>query len=94
VGVSKDHHQMRLIAGDSPVYPLSSHQIGEEGRVRLWLKIGTDGLVSELKVLISSGYSPLDESALRAAKTWKFERNPENLTGPIVLIKEVAFQIQ
>ena len=56
-----------------PAYPPASRRNSEEGRVELMLYILANGKVSEAKVAQSSGYSRLDDSAMREAlRSWKF----------------------
>lgn len=71
-------------AGDSPVpqaaatnpappYPEDARAAGRQGKVTLRLRIGIDGRVESIKLLVSSGTSSLDDSALTTVKRWRFE---------------------
>ncbi|MBL8857139.1 MAG: energy transducer TonB [Planctomycetes bacterium] len=60
-------------AGPQPEYPALSRRAGEEGDVHCRLYIDTDGSVSAVEVLISSGVTRLDEAARAALLTWRFE---------------------
>lgn len=62
----------RLAKGSAPVYPEISQKLGEEGTVELRLEIRSDGEVLKIEVSRSSGYRRLDQAALEAARTWRF----------------------
>jgi protein TonB len=55
-----------------PDYPSESRRRGEEGVVRLALRVGTDGSVLTAEVAVSSGHPRLDAAALEAARRWRF----------------------
>jgi protein TonB len=57
----------------SPEYPGRARQLGFEGTVQLQVKVNPNGGVDEVKIAVSSGYSMLDDAALRAVKTWVFK---------------------
>ena len=57
----------------SPVYPELARRRGQEGTVRLLVQVGADGLVHNLGILHSSGYTLLDEAAVRAVQRWRFK---------------------
>lgn len=57
----------------APQYPLLSRKRKEQGTVWLLLLVSKEGLISELKLKTSSGFTRLDEAALRAVKHWKFQ---------------------
>jgi len=55
-----------------PPYPTMSRRLGEEGQVILLLTVDENGRVSEAKVDKSSGFSRLDEAALKEAiRRWR-----------------------
>jgi protein TonB len=54
-----------------PTYP--SRARGAAGTVRLRIAVGADGLVEGIAVAASSGHVVLDEAALAAVRTWRFE---------------------
>ena len=54
-----------------PAYPLSVRQQHHTGRVLVKAKIGGDGRVASVQVLQSSGYSDLDELAVKAVRLWR-----------------------
>ncbi len=55
-----------------PDYPAESRRRGEEGVVRLALRVGTDGRVEGAEVATSSGFPRLDQAAVEAARRWRF----------------------
>lgn len=55
-----------------PVYPLGSRLRGEEGLVVINVKVNTQGEVEAVSVVESSGYSGLDNAAIKAVKKAKF----------------------
>ena len=68
-----------------PVYPLASRRRGEEGEVRILVKLGSGGGIVSVEVVNSSGYPSLDSSALAAVKKWRFSpRSPEELIVPFI----------
>jgi protein TonB len=54
-----------------PDYPMISRKRREQGTVVLLAEISSGAVVS-VKIERSSGHSPLDESAIRALKKWRF----------------------
>jgi protein TonB len=55
-----------------PVYPLSARRRGEEGRVEVQVRVDARGNVTTAQVVRSSGYTSLDEAALRSVKRAHF----------------------
>ncbi len=55
-----------------PPYPKSARRRGHEGTVLLRVLVLEDGKVGEIELLGPSGYTVLDESALKAVKNWVF----------------------
>ncbi len=85
------HVQPRLVtAADTvkrvrPIYPLASRRRGEAGEVRLLVTLGLNGSIKAVTVSASSGYIPLDESALNAVQKWLFSPgSPEKLIVPVI----------
>lgn len=63
----------------TPVYPEEARKQGLEETVRVKVVVGVDGLVESAEVLESTGAPILDESALEAAKNYRF--NPATREG-------------
>lgn len=57
----------------SPVYPPEARLRGQQGIVVVHAEILPEGRAGVLKIKISSGYTLLDQSALAAVRSWKFE---------------------
>jgi protein TonB len=55
-----------------PVYPSMSRRLGEEGTVRLRVKVGADGTALTVETERSSGFQRLDAAALDAVRRWRF----------------------
>lgn len=55
-----------------PDYPEAARRRGEEGIVRLTLRVAPDGRVAAAEVTTSSGYGELDRAAIEAARGWRF----------------------
>ena len=62
----------RFASGEIPAYPEISRRLEEQGTVELCLELLHDGTVEALRVSQSSGYPRLDQAALEAARTWRF----------------------
>lgn len=56
-----------------PGYPAVARQQGYEGVVLVKVEVLTNGRVGQTVVRKSSGYAILDQAAVNAVKTWKFE---------------------
>lgn len=56
----------------APLYPAQSRRLRETGVVILEVLVKADGSLGDLRLKTSSGYDRLDESALRAVKSWRF----------------------
>ena len=54
------------------VYPAMAREKGWQGTTLLKVQVLKNGLVGSLEVLRSSGFSVLDQSALKGVKEWKF----------------------
>jgi TonB family protein len=74
-----------------PVYPEIARARGYEGIVLVSAEILHTGRVEQAKIRKSSGYSILDQSALNAVKTWRFE--PAKKSGrPFTMWVEVPIK--
>lgn len=65
--------KLKLVDMRPPVYPPRCLRMGIEGRVRVRVLVGENGEVQEVTLDRSSGESALDDSALEAVRTWRFE---------------------
>ncbi len=55
-----------------PAYPEVSRRRGHEGTVRLELSVDASGLVVDVRVTESSGFSALDAAAVETLREWRF----------------------
>jgi protein TonB len=65
--------KMQPVETRPPVYPPRCLRMGIEGTVRVKVLVGEDGRPQEVTVGKSSGESALDEAAMEAVRTWRFE---------------------
>ena len=65
-----------------PAYPTMSKRMGEQGTVVLRVLVKSDGSAGNVEVKSSSGFPRLDQSAVEAVKSWRF--NPATLDGKAV----------
>ncbi|HEX4843119.1 MAG TPA: energy transducer TonB [Limnobacter sp.] len=84
----------RLDAED-PNYPALSRRLGEQGVVVLDIHVLADGSVGEVKLKTSSGFARLDNSAIQAVKTWKFQPAKRgNRPIPLWYTQSVSFVLK
>ena len=50
-----------------------AQRLRQQGSVELRIHVGVAGLVTRVEVTRTSGYSLLDEAAVRAVESWRFE---------------------
>ena len=55
-----------------PKYPKGAQQRGEQGDVILEIRVTAEGTVDNVKIAGSSGFSELDEAAIKAVRSAKF----------------------
>jgi protein TonB len=78
----------------TPEYPILSRRLGEEGTVRLSLTIGADGMVSDARIVRSSGFKRLDEAAVDWVKRyWRYQPAMRGAM-PVASMAEVALQFR
>ncbi len=56
-----------------PTYPRAARKQGYEGKVILNISITKTGFVDKVVIVQFSGYDILDQSAVKAAKKWRFQ---------------------
>lgn len=64
--------QANILKQTPPNYPPRARRMGQQGTVLLHALVGRDGHTQDLKIVSSSGYTSLDNSAINAVKTWTF----------------------
>jgi protein TonB len=93
VRVSGNLKQPRKLKDVKPVYPEEARAAGKQGIVIIEAVIGSDGKVTNAKVLRS--IPELDDAAIGAVKQWEFE--PAFLNGvptPIIMSVTVNFTLK
>lgn len=73
-----------------PTYPRLALRRGIEGSLKIKISISPEGVPQEVIVLSSSGHEILDNAAVEAAKTWKFQSQ----TAVYSVIKTIVFKIK
>lgn len=68
-----DEYPRILPVNAQPEYPPDALQAGHEGRVLLAVLVSEQGKAARVRLLTSSGFQSLDESAAAAVRTWKFQ---------------------
>lgn len=56
-----------------PAYPLAARRMGMQGRVLLHVEVLASGASGQVAVQQSSGYAMLDNAALQAVRSWRFQ---------------------
>ena len=69
-------------SNQKPNYPNMSKRLGEQGTVVLRVLVKADGSAGEVEVKSSSSYPRLDQAAIDAVKTWRF--NPAKIDGKAI----------
>src|SRR6266702_4518277 len=65
----------RVAYGTTPLppYPLVARRLGKEGVVLLEVLVAPDGRAADVRMICSSGFAPLDESAVTTVRErWRF----------------------
>jgi TonB family protein len=83
----------RAIYAPDPEYSEEARKAKYQGTVVLWMIVGPDGHARDIRVTRSVGLG-LDEKAIEAVRTWKFE--PARKDGQAVAVQinvEVSFRL-
>ena len=82
-----------FLGGSNPVYPEDLQDQGIGGTVVLRLTVSADGAVINVDIAGSSGISPLDKAAVKAAYTYSFAPARNVYDEPVMCImnKKVVF---
>ncbi|HRQ57904.1 MAG TPA: energy transducer TonB [Azoarcus taiwanensis] len=70
--ISEARFDADYLRNPAPVYPPVSRRRGEQGEVRLRVWVSVAGAADRVAVHQSSGFSRLDEAAVRAVSEWRF----------------------
>lgn len=71
-GFSGPYADAGFFSNPKPPYPAVSRRMGEEGHVLLSVHIRADGHVDEVKLKQSSGFTRLDDSAMKTVRHWRY----------------------
>jgi protein TonB len=86
--------RVRYLEPARPAYPKRAREMGWEGTVLLRVEVRTDGTVAEVKVEQTSGYTMLDQSAVVAARGWRFAPEMDGgFTMPTIVDVPVRFDL-
>lgn len=78
-----------------PTYPRIARKRGYEGTVVLDVFVKKDGNVGDLRILETSGYKQLDQSAKRSVKAWQFKPGKKGgKTAAMWVRVPVTFQLK
>lgn len=78
-----------------PIQPAVSRRYGEQGTVLLNVLVRADGTAGRVEVKTSSGFPMLDQAALGAVESWRF--NPATTDGKPVqkwYIVPIVFKLE
>ncbi len=83
----------KVLYGPDPEYSEEARKAKYQGTLVMWLIVGTDGRPHDIRVIRSLGMG-LDEKAVSAVKTWKFEPGRRNGTAVAVQVNvEINFHL-
>ncbi len=78
---------LRAVSTPAPRYPADALRSGTSGEVLVELTIGTDGSVTDARILRATPARVFDREALAAVKRWKFEP----VSAPVTTRRTLAF---
>jgi len=83
----------RTIFSPDPEYSEEARKAKYQGTVVLWVIVGPDGRTRDIRIQRSLGMG-LDEKAIGAVRTWKFEPARKNGTPVAVQVSiEITFRL-
>ncbi|HVG93531.1 MAG TPA: TonB family protein [Planctomycetota bacterium] len=83
------------IGNQKPPYPPQALVRGWQGVARVLVTVRADGTVGDVRLASSSGYRLLDDTAVRAAWSWRYEpRLVDGVPAPDLLEQPVEFRIR
>jgi protein TonB len=93
--VEPPRYQAAYLSNPQPPYPLMSKQRHEEGTVRLYVMVDTNGRADTVRIKTGSGYERLDMAARAAVQQWRFipaRSRGQNVAGWVEV--PVQFQLE
>lgn len=83
----------KILFQPDPEYSEEARKAKYQGTVVLWVVVGPDGRVHDIKVSRGLGMG-LDEKAIEAVRQWKFEpARKDNQAVPVQVSIEVSFRL-
>ncbi|KRG87562.1 energy transducer TonB [Stenotrophomonas daejeonensis] len=79
---------LRAVSTPAPRYPADALRSGTSGEVLVEITVGTDGSVTDARILRASPPRVFDREALNAVKRWRFEP----ISSPTTTRRTLAFQ--
>jgi periplasmic protein TonB len=73
VAITEPDYKASYLNNPPPVYPLAARRMGMQGRVLLHVEVLASGVSGQVAVQQSSGYAMLDNAALQAVRSWRFQ---------------------
>lgn len=86
--------QASVVSQSTPHYPRSARRKGFQGRVVVTVTVGTSGRVSSCQISQSSGHPSLDQSAVSAARRYRFFPAKNGLGQAISVRKDIPFNFR
>jgi protein TonB len=77
-----------------PIYPAAAQAAGQQGVVRLYVRVDRRGMVVEANVAQSSGYPLLDQAALDVIYRWRFTPPDAQAAVAAEFIKPIVFNLR
>lgn len=93
--ISNEKKKAQSVRGPWPVYPRQARIRGIEGDVILKIHIDNGGLPFLVEVADSSGYSILDQAAIKGVRQWRFDPAGKKRVGtPFWIKKRFSFRLR
>jgi TonB family protein len=75
IGENGNIKSVVFINFQKPQYPKSARALGQEGKIKIKVNYNSEGRITDVLVLESSGSKILDDSVKGAAMNWKLDSN-------------------
>lgn len=90
----KVSQEASVVSRSTPHYPKSARRKKLQGRVVVTVTVGASGKVSSCQISQSSGHSTLDQSAVSAARSYRFRPAKNGLGQAVSVRKAIPFNFQ
>lgn len=78
---------LRSLSTPAPKYPAEAQRAGQSGEVQLEFTVGTDGSVSDVRVIKATPARVFDREAIAAVRRWRFQP----ISAPLVTRRTIGF---